>query len=52
MAQSQKDVSSFLCQLFGGCGPRNNARAPLLGPLLEDDLRAGMARNRNNATKQ
>lgn len=52
MAQSQKDVSSFLCQLFGGCGPRNNARPPLLGPLLEDDLRAGMARNRSTATKQ
>jgi len=41
MAQSQKDTSSFFCQLFGGCDGMR--RKPLAAPLLEADLRAGMA---------
>ena len=42
MAQSQKETSAFFCALFGGCG-RHEKRAPIAAPLLEADLRAGMA---------
>ncbi|HEY5971390.1 MAG TPA: alkaline phosphatase [Pseudoxanthomonas sp.] len=42
MAQSQKDISTFFCSLFGGCG--KNEKKALAPPLLEADLRAGMAR--------
>ena len=42
MAQSQKEVSTFFCALFGGCG--KNDKKALAAPLLEADLRAGMAR--------
>ncbi len=41
MAQSQKDTSSFFCQLFGGCG--KNPKKGIVPPLREADLRAGMA---------
>jgi alkaline phosphatase len=41
MAQSQKDTSSFFCQLFGGCGKSSKTR--IAPPLREADLRAGMA---------
>lgn len=44
MAQSQKDTSFFLCSLFGGCG--KNDKKSLAPPLLEADLRAGMAKQR------
>lgn len=43
MAQSQKEISTFFCALFGGCG-KNEKRVALAAPLLEADLRAGMAR--------
>ncbi|MGH8025142.1 MAG: alkaline phosphatase [Pseudoxanthomonas sp.] len=42
MAQSQKETSTFFCALFGGCG--KNDKKALDAPLLEADLRAGMAR--------
>jgi alkaline phosphatase len=45
MAQSQKDTSFFLCSLFGGCG-NNDKKSSLAPPLLEADLRAGMAKQR------
>ncbi|MNV92143.1 Alkaline phosphatase [compost metagenome] len=46
MAQSQRNTSVFLCALFGYCNngfPRG--RGALAAPLMEEDLRAGMARN-------
>jgi alkaline phosphatase len=45
MAQSQKDTSFFFCSLFGGCG-NNDKKSALAPPLLEADLRAGMAKQR------
>ncbi|MDR6841955.1 alkaline phosphatase [Pseudoxanthomonas sacheonensis] len=45
MAQSQKDTSFFFCSLFGGCG-KNDKKSSLAPPLLEADLRAGMAKQR------
>ncbi len=48
MAQSQQTISPFLCLLFGGCPGANGLRATgrevVVPPLLEADLRAGMAR--------
>ncbi|MBC7988228.1 MAG: alkaline phosphatase [Luteimonas sp.] len=46
MAQSQKDTSSFFCQLFGGCG--KNPKKGIVPPLREADLRAGMAQRTTN----
>jgi hypothetical protein len=43
MAQSQRDISFFLCSLFGGCG-KNDKKSSLAPPLLEADLRAGMTK--------
>jgi alkaline phosphatase len=45
MAQSQKETSTFFCALFGGCG--GNHKKALSAPLLEADLRAGMARGQD-----
>lgn len=47
MAQSQRNTSVFLCTLFGYCGNNGWARGrgALAAPLMEEDLRAGMARN-------
>lgn len=43
MAQSQRDISFFLCSLFGGCG-KNDKKSSIAPPLLEADLRAGMTK--------
>ncbi len=47
MAQSQRNTSAFLCALFGYCGNGNwsHGRGALAAPLMEEDLREGMARN-------
>jgi alkaline phosphatase len=47
MAQNQKEISTFFCALFGGCG-KNERKAALAAPLMEADLRAGMARGQGN----
>lgn len=46
MAQSQQTISPFLCLLFGNCASTSGkaVRQPLAPPLMEADLRAGMAR--------
>ncbi len=43
MAQSQRNTSIFLCTLLGQCG-QGRARSAIPAPLMEDDLRAGMAK--------
>jgi len=47
MAQSQRNTSAFLCALFGYCvnGNWSHGRGALSAPLMEEDLREGMARN-------
>jgi alkaline phosphatase len=47
MAQNQREISTFFCVLFGGCG-KNEKKAALAAPLMEADLRAGMARGQGN----
>ncbi|ALN93291.1 MULTISPECIES: alkaline phosphatase [Lysobacter] len=43
MAQSQRNTSIFLCTLLGQCG-NGRGRSAIAAPLMEEDLRAGMAR--------
>lgn len=43
MAQSQRNTSIFLCTLLGQCG-HGRGRSVISAPLMEEDLRAGMAR--------
>jgi alkaline phosphatase len=49
MSQSQREINTFLCALFGGCSGASGAspagkggRPPLAPPLMEADLRAGL----------
>lgn len=54
MSQSQRDINAFLCLLFGGCGAPAGVdgklqRRPIAPPLMEADLRTGMARGRPGA---